>query len=89
MRAVITIIGADKVGIVHEVTGLMVKYNLNIADINQTIMGGYFTMMMIVDLSNLNVPFDEMVDGFEKFADEIGMQIKVQHEDIFDAMHQL
>ena len=89
MKAVITFIGNDKMGIVYKATQLVVKYHLNIVDINQTIMDEYFTMIMIVDLSEKNVPFDEIVDGFRELGDELGMYIKVQHEDIFKSMHKI
>ncbi|MBP2026016.1 ACT domain-containing protein [Peptoniphilus stercorisuis] len=89
MKAVITFIGNDKMGIVYKATELVVKYHLNIVDINQTIMDDYFTMLMIVDLSEKNVSFDEIVDGFTNLGEEIGMYIKVQHEDIFNSMHQI
>lgn len=89
MKAVITFIGNDKIGIVYKATELVVKYHLNIVDINQTIMDDYFTMFMIVDLSEKSVSFDEIVDGFTALGEEIGMYIKVQHEDIFNSMHQI
>ncbi|MGO1580334.1 MAG: ACT domain-containing protein [Peptoniphilaceae bacterium] len=89
MKAVITFIGDDKIGIVYKATELVVKYHLNIVDINQTIMDDYFTMLMIVDISQSSVEFKEIVDGFTKLGEEIGMYIKVQHEDIFNSMHQI
>lgn len=89
MKAVITFIGNDKMGIVYKAAELAGKYHLNILDINQTILDEYFTMIMIVDLSEKTVPFDEVVDGFRELGKEIGMYIKVQHEDIFNSMHQI
>lgn len=89
MKAVITIIGADKIGIVHKVTGLMEKFNLNIIDISQTVMDKYFTMVMLIDLSKSKEDFDQIVEAFDKLGKEIGMEIKIQHQDIFDAMHQI
>ena len=80
MKAVITFIGNDKIGIVYKATELVVKYHLNIVDINQTIMDDYFTMFMIVDLSEKSVSFDEIVDGFTALGEEIGMYIKVQQD---------
>ena len=61
MKAVITIIGKDKPGIVHESTGLLVKYNINIIDITQTILEDFFTMIMIVDISNLGDKFENLI----------------------------
>lgn len=89
MKAVITIIGADKIGIVHKVTGLMEEFNLNIIDISQTVMDKYFTMVMLIDLSKSKEDFDQIVETFDKLGKEIGMDIKIQHQDIFDAMHQI
>lgn len=89
MKAVISVIGKDRIGIVHEATGLLVKYKLNIVDINQTLMEGYFTMIMLVDLSACPVDFDEVVKGFEDLGKKMDMVIHVQHEDLFDAMHQI
>ncbi|WP_138160678.1 ACT domain-containing protein [Peptoniphilus catoniae] len=89
MKAVITFIGNDKIGIVHKATEILVKYHLNIVDINQTIMDDYFTMIMIVDISESTVEFSEIVRAFTELGEEIGMYIKVQHEDIFKAMHQI
>lgn len=89
MKAVITIIGADKIGIVHKVTGLMEEFNLNIIDISQTVMDKYFTMVMLIDLSKSKEDFDQIVEAFDKLGKEIGMDIKIQHQDIFDAMHQI
>ena len=76
MKAVITIIGADKIGIVHKVTGLMEEFNLNIIDISQTVMDKYFTMVMLIDLSKSKEDFDQIVEAFDKLGKEIGMDIK-------------
>ena len=89
MRAVITIIGYDKVGIVAKVSKLLADYNLNIVDINQTIVDKYFTMIMIVDISNLGEKFTELVDKTNQMAKELKMDIRIQREDIFDAMSQI
>ncbi|MDO5715663.1 MAG: ACT domain-containing protein [Tissierellia bacterium] len=89
MRAVITIIGYDKVGIVYKVSELLVKYNLNIVDINQTIIDQYFTMIMIVDITSLKEQFTEVVDAIDKLAEELNMDIRIQREDIFNSMYQV
>ena len=89
MRAVITIIGYDKVGIVAKVSKLLADYNLNIVDINQTIVDKYFTMIMIVDISNLGEKFTELVDKTNQMAKEVKMDIRIQREDIFDAIYQI
>ncbi|MDO5040777.1 MAG: ACT domain-containing protein [Peptoniphilus sp.] len=89
MKAVITFIGKDQIGIVHKATEILVKYSLNIVDINQTVMEDYFTMVMLVDISQSTVEFNEIVEAYNRLGEEIGMYIKVQHEAIFDAMHQI
>ena len=89
MRAVITVIGSDKIGIVYEVVKKMVEFDLNIVDITQTILDGYFTMIVMVDLTKMNVEFQEVVDAYEKLGEELGLSIRVQHTGIFDKMHQI
>ncbi len=89
MKAVITIIGKDSIGIVHKATGILVDYNLNIIDITQTIMQDYFTMIMIVDISNMVGDFEDLIKSYDKLGEEIGVVVKVQHEDIFNAMHKI
>lgn len=89
MKAIITIIGKDKTGIVYKISELMYKYNINIIDISQTIMDDYFTMIMMADITDMNVDFTTVVKGVEKLGEELGLYIKMQHQDIFDAMQQL
>lgn len=89
MQAIITAIGMDKVGIVHEISGLINKYNMNIVNINQEIMEDYFTMIIIVNIDNVNAEFDEVVKAFEELGDKLKIEIKIQHEDIFKAMHRI
>ncbi|EGY79309.1 MAG: ACT domain-containing protein [Peptoniphilus sp.] len=89
MKAILTIIGKDFTGIVYRTSELLVKYNINILDINQTIMDDKFTAMMMVDLTNANTTFTEVVEGFDKLGEEIGVYIKIQNEDIFNKMHRI
>lgn len=89
MRAVITVVGIDRIGIVYEVVKKMVEFNLNIIDITQTILDDYFTMIVVVDLSKMNAEFPEVVDAYEKLGEELGLSIRVQHQGIFDKMHQI
>ena len=89
MKAVITIIGKDKPGIVHESTGLLVKYNINIIDITQTILEDFFTMIMIVDISNLGDKFENLINDYDILSKNLSVKIKVMHEDIFNAMHKI
>ncbi|MGX7348878.1 ACT domain-containing protein [Dolosicoccus paucivorans] len=87
MKAVITVIGTDQVGIVHRVSELCVKHQLNIEDISQTLMDSYFTMITLVNISQMTGTFSEIVEDFDRLSDELGLTIRVQHEDLFNQMH--
>lgn len=88
-KCVITVVGKDTVGIIVKVCTYLAKTEINILDISQTIVSGYFNMMMIVDLSNSNTGFDEVVTALENLGKEIGVVIKCQREEIFDMMHRI
>ena len=88
-KCVITDVGKDTVGIIAKVCTYLAKTEINILDISQTIVSGYFNMMMIVDLSNSNTGFDEVVTALENLGKEIGVVIKCQREEIFDMMHRI
>ncbi len=88
-RAVITVIGVDKVGIVAGISGLLAEYNVNIEDISQTIMQGIFVMAMIVNISQLKGSFSEFKDALLKRGRELGVEIWLQREEIFKAMHRV
>ena len=88
-NGIITVIGKDKVGIIAKVCIFLSEAEINILDISQTIVNGYFNMMMIVDLSKSTKKFDEIYDGLEKLGEEIGVIIKIQHESIFESMHRV
>ncbi len=85
-KAVITVLGLDRVGITAKVCTALAETNINILDISQTIVGGYFNMVMVVDITNASDVFDETA---EKVGEELGMKIKIQHTAIFDAMHRI
>ncbi|NLM34981.1 MAG: ACT domain-containing protein [Clostridiales bacterium] len=89
MRAVITVIGKDKKGIIAAVSTELSNCNINILDISQTILQEYFTMIMLVDLKEMNVNFDELTERLEAKGKELGVSIKAQHEDIFNSMHEI
>jgi len=89
MKAVITVIGSDKIGIVYEVVKKMVEFDLNIIDITQTILDGTFTMIVIVDLAKMNVEFGEVVKAYEDLGEKLNLSIRVQHKGIFDKMHSI
>lgn len=90
MRAVITIVGKDRVGIIAAVTGLLAKENVNILDITQTILHDeLFTMVMSVDPTSSPLPFVALADALAALGDEMGMTIHAQREDTFRAMHRV
>ena len=90
MRAIITVVGKDTVGIIAGVCTYLAENQINILDISQTIVQGYFNMMMIVDISGLTKPFGEMTEELAEIGREkIGVQIRCQKEEIFDQMHRI
>lgn len=88
-KAVITVIGIDKAGIIAEVSAVLYKCNVNILDITQTTMQEYFTMIMLVDLSGLNVDYAALATELEKVGEKIGLKIQIQHQKIFNSMHRI
>lgn len=89
MKAVITVIGNDKVGIIAKVSALLSESNVNILDITQTIMQDIFTMVMIIDVSEASIKFTDLVDKLADLGNEMGLDIRCQHEDIFNSMHKI
>ena len=89
MKAIVTVVGKDQVGIIAAVCIKLADYNVNVLDISQTVMQGYFTMMMVVDVTECNVPLAELCDDMEELGKEKGLSIRVQREDIFEAMHRI
>lgn len=89
MRAIITVIGNDKTGIIYKVSKLMFENQVNIEDISQTLMQEYFTMLMLVDFSSSNAEFKEIKQQLTKLGDDENLSIKIQHEELFNSMHQL
>lgn len=88
-KAIITVVGKDQVGIIAKVCAYLADAHINILDISQTILQGYFNMMMIVDASQAHGEFGVLADELEKLGNEIGVNIKLQHEDIFNKMHRI
>ncbi|MBR0349053.1 MAG: ACT domain-containing protein [Acutalibacteraceae bacterium] len=88
-RTIITVIGKDRVGIIARVCTFLAENNINILDINQSIVQGFFNMMMIVDAQQTTKDFSVLVEEIEKVGDELGVKIKMQHEDIFNIMHRI
>ena len=89
MKCVLTVIGKDKSGIIAKVSGLLAEKNVNIEDISQTIMQNTFTMIMLVDFSLASVTFNELSSLMKALGEEIGVNIHLQHEGVFDAMHKV
>ena len=89
MKAIITVVGPDRVGIIGEICTLLAGMEVNIVDISQTVMHGFFTMTMLVDTSMAIKTFDEIGDELQKKQQETGLSIRIQREDIFHAMHRI
>lgn len=89
MKAIVTVVGKDQVGIIAGVCNRLAEYNINVLDISQTIMQGYFTMMMVVDLALCTTALDVLSREMKAYGEEKGLSIRIQREDIFDAMHKL
>ena len=89
MKAIVTVVGKDQVGIIAAVCVKLAAYNVNVLDISQTVMQGYFTMMMAVDVSGCTLPLAELCKAMEQAGVEMGLSSKVQREDIFEAMHRI
>ena len=89
MKAIVTVVGKDRVGIIAGVCTALAGFNVNVLDISQTVMQGYFTMMMAAEVSACNVPLAELVTKMDEIGKELGLSIRVQREDIFEAMHRI
>ena len=89
MKAIVTVVGKDRVGIIAEVCVQLASFNINVLDISQTVMQGYFTMMMAVDTSGSDIPLAELAKRMEEKGKEMGLSIRLQREDIFEAMHRV
>ncbi len=85
----ITVIGADKKGIVAKVSNLLYRCDINIEDINQRIMGTYFVMTMLVDMKGSNLSLEKVREELEKIGAELKLKIQIQHENIFKMMHRI
>lgn len=89
MRAVITVVGKDTVGILSSVSGICAKYNINITEVSQTVMEDMFCMIMMADISSSTVEFTSFADELAKYGDDNGLSIHAMHEDIFNSMHRI
>ena len=89
MNAIVTVIGKDKVGIIAAVCIKLAEMNVNVLDISQTILDGKFTMVMAVDAANANVGFEELAAQLRELGVGMRLSIRIQREEIFDAMHRI
>ena len=89
MRAIVTVVGKDRVGIIANVCDLLAKYQVNVLDISQTVLQGYFTMIMMVDATHCELPIAELIKMMKEEGIEQALDIHIQREDIFNAMHRI
>lgn len=89
MKAIVTVVGKDRVGIIAGVCTALAGFQVNVLDISQTVMQGYFTMMMATEVSECTIPLGELVTRMDEIGKEMGLSIRVQREDIFEAMHRI
>ena len=89
MKAIVTVIGKDRVGIIAGVSALLAEHGINVLDISQTILQEYFTMIMLVDISGNTVSFAELAKKLDEEGEARSLSIRIQREDIFEAMHRI
>jgi len=89
MKTILTVIGKDQTGIIAGISQKLYELNINILDVTQTIMDEYFTMIMLLDLTKINVSFDEVKSALMTKGDQLNVKVNIQREEIFDAMHRL
>ena len=89
MNAIVTVIGDDKVGIIASVCTLLAQNEVNILDISQTILQGKFTMVMAVDIGKAKLPLTDLAEKLAKLGESMGISIRIQREEIFNAMHRI
>ena len=90
MKAIVTVMGKDKVGIIAQVCTLLAEMNVNINDINQTVMqNDFFSMVMLTDIKDSTLSFGEISEKLNKKGEEMGLSIRIQLEDIFNSMHKI
>ncbi len=89
MKAIVTVVGQDRVGIIAAVCAKLAEFNVNVLDISQTVMQGCFTMMMVTEISGCTLSLGELAKEMEALGTKMGLSIRVQREDIFQAMHRI
>ena len=88
-KAVVTVLGFDQKGIIARVAGRLFEHDVNILDISQTVVSGYFNMIMLVDISSPNCSYSAIREDLDRLGQDIGVQIRIQKSEIFEAMHQV
>ena len=89
MRAVITVLGKDMVGILAKVSAECAKHDVNVLEVTQSVLQDLFAMIMLVDISKSNLPFSDLVDSLKAIGEDMGLTVHVMHEDIFHSMHRI
>ncbi len=89
MRAVVTVMGNDRTGIIAKTSTLLAENDVNILDITQTIVQNIFTMVMLVDIANSKQDLSSLGDSLSRLGEDMGVEIRIQHEDIFNSMHRI
>ena len=87
MRAVITVIGKDTVGILHKVSGICAKHSANVVEVTQSVLQDMFAMIMMVDIEKSDVPFTAFADELTRLGESMHLSVHTMHEDIFNSMH--
>ena len=88
-KAVVSVLGNDQRGIIAKVTKVLYENDVNVLDLSQTIISGLFSMIMMVDVSSEHCDFDAVSQGLQELGEELGLQIRIQRGEIFDAMHHI
>ncbi|MBR0141957.1 MAG: ACT domain-containing protein [Ruminococcus sp.] len=89
MKAVVTVIGKDNVGILHKVSGICADMGANVIEVTQSVLQDMFAMIMLIDITGLNADFSELVDKMNNLGTQLGLSIHTMHEDIFNSMHSI
>ncbi len=89
MKAIVSVIGKDRKGIIAKISTILAAHNINVEDISQTLLQEYFTMIMLVDISQSTLKIGELKELLKAEGEKIGMSINIQHQEIFDVMHKI
>lgn len=89
MKAIVTVIGVDRVGIIAKISTILMEHNVNIVDLSQNVLNDIFTMTMIVDISKISASFEALNDALQESGKQLGLDVRLQKEEIFTAMHRI